>query len=369
MSYGNLNVDTVTTSTSGGVLGAGNASLMKNRIINGSFVIDQRNAGASVTPTSPTYITDRWQAYNNSGSGRYTIAQSSTAATGFNNSLLVTSTGAYSIGVGDILVIRQAIEGYNMADLNWGSANAKTVTLSFWVRSSLTGTFGGSFSNNGGDRNYAYTYTINSANTWEQKTVTITGCTDGTWLTTSGTGVNVWFQLGVGSTYTTSTTGSWISTSNVYGVSGATSVVGTNGATFYITGVQLEVGSSATGFEYRQYGQELALCQRYYWQTPTSDLYHARSASGIAYNTTGIEGVNFSMPVTMRTTPSFSLANAGFYSPYVGRVPNPGTVGVYQGSTDSLYLNNANNGSGFGANYSYFISSTSTTSAKFNAEL
>jgi hypothetical protein len=261
MPYGTVNTDKL-EGTLGGIISP-DSSVFRNRIINGAMVIDQRNAGASVTPTSPTYITDRWQAYNNSGSGRYTIAQSSTAATGFTNSLLVTSTGAYSVGAGDILVIRQAIEGFNIADLNWGTANAKTVTLSFWVRSSLTGTFGGSFSNNAADRNYAYTYTINSANTWEQKTVTITGDTTGTWLNTNGTGLNVWFQLGVGSTYTTSTTGSWISTSNIYGVTGATSVVGTNGATFYLTGVQLEAGSTASSFEYRSYGQELALCQRY----------------------------------------------------------------------------------------------------------
>jgi hypothetical protein len=292
----------------------------KNRIINSNMAIDQRNAGASVTPTSPTYITDRWQAYNNSGSGRYTIVQSSTAATGFTNSLLVTSTGAYSVGAGDILVIRQAIEGYNIADLGYGTANAKTITLSFWVRSSLTGTFGGSFSNDGANRNYAYTYTINSANTWEQKTVTITGDTTGTWLGTNGTGLNVWFQLGVGSTYTTSTTGSWISTANIYGVTGATSVVGTNGATWYITGVQLEVGTQATTFTTAggSYGAELQLCQRYYCKT-----YNISVVPGTADGSGSIGGsgtgnlyrpiVNWSYPVQMRATPTITL-----YSPSTG---------------------------------------------------
>jgi hypothetical protein len=313
---------------------------MKNRIINGACVIDQRNAGASVTPTSPTYITDRWQAYNNSGSGRYTIAQSSTAATGFTNSLLVTSTGAYSVGAGDILVIRQAIEGYNIADLGYGTANAKTITLSFWVRSSLTGTFGGSFSNDGANRNYAYTYTINSANTWEQKTVTITGDTTGTWLGTNGTGLNVWFQLGVGSTYTTSTTGSWISTANIYGVTGATSVVGTNGATFYITGVQLEVGSTATSFDYRPYGTELNLCQRYceVWNSTTENVALSVMAPNPS-NTFQLAGfVPFN--VQKRTSPSISSSGAStFNNVWLGNASTPSDVGFGSTGTKSMSVN------------------------------
>jgi len=368
MPYGTVNADVIGTSVAGANLGAGNASLMKNRIINGAMVVAQRGTSATVNDAAAFYTTDRWECQGASGDGVYTIAQSSTAPAGFSNSLLATVTTAdSSLGATQSYSIRQKIEGYNIADLGFGTASAKTVTVSFWVRSSLTGTFGGALINGGFSRSYPFTYTISTADTWEQKTVTIAGDTTGTWATDNTLGMTVTFALGQGSSRL-GTAGAWVGANN-QGATGQTNIIATSGATFYITGVQLEVGSSATGYEYRQYGQELALCQRYYWQTPTSDLYHARSASGIAYNTTGIEGVNFSMPVTMRTTPSFSLANAGFYSPYVGRVPNSGTVGVYQGSTDSLYLNNANNGSGFGANYSYFISSTSTTSAKFNAEL
>jgi len=232
----------------------------KNRIINGAMVIDQRNAGASVTPADGTYTLDRWN-FNVSQSSKLTCQQSSTAPTGFTNSLKVTSSSAYSVTSGDYFVVQQRIEGYNVADLAWGTANAKTITLSFWVYSSLTGTFNASISNGAFNRSYPVTYTISSANTWEQKSITITGDTTGTWTTTNGAGMVVFFNLGSGSSMN-GTNATWAA-GWLTGVSGATSVVGTNGATFYITGVQLEVGSTATSFDYRPYGTELMLCQRY----------------------------------------------------------------------------------------------------------
>jgi hypothetical protein len=233
----------------------------RNKIINGAMVFDQRNGGASVTPTNNQYLVDRFQATLTQDS-KFTVQQSSTAPVGFVNSLLVTSSSAYSVVTSDIFAIRQRIEGTNVADLGWGTANAKTVTLSFWVRSSLTGTFGGAFSNSGTNRSYSFTYTISVADTWEYKTVTVAGDTSGTWLTTNGIGINLTFGLGGGSDYS-GTAGSWAGAFYLT-ATGATSVVGTNGATFYITGVQLEKGSVATPFDYRQYGTELALCQRYY---------------------------------------------------------------------------------------------------------
>jgi hypothetical protein len=211
----------------------------KNRIINGSMVIDQRNAGAAVTiATSGTYTLDRWVGWA-SPTSKYSIEQTISgvaAPTGFTEYLGVTSLSAYPIASGDLFTVNQPIEGFNVADLAWGSASAATVTLSFWVRSSLTGTFGGSVQNAAQNRSYPFTYTISSANTWEQKSVTITGDTTGTWDTGNGVGIRLHIGLGVGSTFS-GTAGSWAG-ANYLSATGATSVVGTNAATFYITGVQ-----------------------------------------------------------------------------------------------------------------------------------
>ena len=235
----------------------------KNRIINGAMEIDQRNAGASVSTSSGSgvWTVDRWIAqYNNTS--KFTIQQSSTAPEGFTKSVLITSSAATSVGSGDYYLFSQRIEGFNTSDLGFGTANAKTITVSFWVRSSLTGTFGCSLTNDAQVRSYPFTYTISSADTWEKKTVTIAGDTTGTWATNNACSFKLWFGLGVGSSLS-GTAGSWAGTQYL-GATGATSVVGTSGATFYITGVQLEAGSVATEFERRLYGTELALCQRYY---------------------------------------------------------------------------------------------------------
>jgi hypothetical protein len=258
MAYGEILSDKITTSdgiSSAGVYG------FKNRIINGDMRIDQRRAGASVTPTNAQYLVDRWQA-NLSQTGKYSVQQNAASVTppaGFTNYLGVTSLSAYSVLTGDYFNINQPIEGFNIADLAWGTASAATVTLSFWVRSSLTGTFGGALTN--GSRSYPFTYTISSANTWEKETITIAGDTSGTWAATTAVGVQVTFNLGTGATYS-GTAGAWAG-ANYASATGATSVVGTSGATFYITGVQLEKGSTATSFDYRPYGTELQLCQRY----------------------------------------------------------------------------------------------------------
>jgi hypothetical protein len=271
---------------------------MRNRIINGSMVIDQRNAGASVTVGSGnTYTLDRWEA-SSALASKFSVQQSTTAPLGFINSLLVTSLAATTPGTSDQYSIRQKIEGFNVFDLGWGAVGAQAVTLSFWVRSSLTGTFGGALQSSGFGRSYPFTYAISSANTWEQKNVLISGDTSGTWLSNNGIGIIANFCVGAGATVS-GTAGSW-SGSDYRSATGATSVVGTNGATFYITGVQLEPGSVATPFERRSYGQELALCQRYYQKIGA----YARQ-TGAATNATAV-CVPVPTPVTMRATPSFS---------------------------------------------------------------
>jgi len=281
----------------------------KNRIINGAMVVSQRNGTSAVTlDGASAYTLDRWQGYDNTD-GSFTVAQTTTAPTGFNNSLKVTvATTDTSLGATQFAFIRQFIEGYNIADLGWGTANAKTVTVSFWVYSSLTGTFGGSIINDAGDRGYPFSYTISAANTWEQKTVTIAGDTTGTWGTTNGTGLALIFGLGVGSTYS-GTAGSWQAGFYV-SATGATNVMATNGATWYITGVQLEVGSTATSFDYRPYGTELALCQRYYYLLASGNS--KQLAMGSYYGSSYILGA-FHFPVSMRIPPALSYTNGTSY--------------------------------------------------------
>jgi hypothetical protein len=237
----------------------------KNRIINGDMRIDQRNAGASVTPGSGgIYTLDRWVLASSTGS-KFSVqrnAGSVTPPAGFSNYLGLTVVSAVTPGAAEYWALGQNIEGFNTGDLAFGSASARAISLSFWVRSSLTGTFGGTLRNGASNRSYPFTYSIASANTWEYKTLLISGDTTGTWAADNSTGLTVWFGLGVGSSES-GTAGAWTG-SGYLSATGATSVVATNGATFYITGVQLEAGSVATPFERRSYGQELALCQRYF---------------------------------------------------------------------------------------------------------
>jgi hypothetical protein len=262
--------------------------VLKNRIINGDMVIDQRNSGTSVTPTVDIYTLDRWKARATAAS-KYSVQQNAgsvTPPTGFTYYLGVTSLSAYSVVTSDFFAIEQNIEGFNTADLGFGTANAKTVTLSFWVRSSLTGTFGGAIYNSAANRSYVFSYTITTANTWEYKTVTIAGDTTGTWLNTNGTGLVANFTLASGSNFTRSA-GSWSTTG--FAVTGTTSVVGTSGATFYITGVQLEQNTSATPFERRLYNQELANCQRYFEKSyPISVVPGTSTGNGSAFSTQNV---------------------------------------------------------------------------------
>jgi hypothetical protein len=237
----------------------------KNRIINGRMSISQRGTSFS---TRSGYTLDRW--FVNLGTPT-TVAttQSTDAPTGFSNSLLVTVTTGGTIG-SSVNYLVQFIEGNNVADLSFGTTSASTITISFWVKSSVTGAFGGSLRNFAvapatTTRAYPFTYTISSANTWEQKSVTIAG--DGVggvgqWNTGTEGSFSVFFDLGSGAL--SGTANAWAS-ANLIGVTGTqTSLMTGNGNTFYLTGVQLEKGSTATSFDYRPYGTELQLCQRYY---------------------------------------------------------------------------------------------------------
>jgi hypothetical protein len=344
--------------------------VLKNRIINGDMRIDQRNAGASITPTDAQYSVDRWACYL-SQTSKYTVQQNAGSVTppaGFTNYLGVTSSSAYSITSTDYFAITQYIEGYNISDLGFGSASAKTITISFWVRSSLTGTFGGAIRNSAANRIYPFSYAISAANTWEQKSVTIAGDTTGTWLTTNGIGIAVWFGLGVGSTYS-DTAGAWTTKASTISATGATSVVGTNGATWYVTGVQLEQNTSATPFERRLYNQELANCQRYF------QIYGAGRNGSPAYQFFGVltfEGSTSAfgpveLKTSMRTQPTTTYSGS-FTASY-------GTIGTLINDTNQsgpdIGMIGWNSGSGGASGSSSYLRANNSTATfiSFSAEL
>jgi hypothetical protein len=299
--------------------------------------IDQRNAGASGTANA--YTVDRWN-YTGTQASKGTWQQNAGSVTppaGFSNYLGFTSSSSYSVLTGDTFLFNHSIEGYNIADLDWGTANAKTVTLSFWVRSSLTGTFGGALSNDPA-RSYAFSYTISAANTWEQKAITIVGDQSGTWNKTNSLGVVVRFGLGSGATYS-GTAGAWTA-GNLVQPTGTVSVVGTNGATFYITGVQLEVGSTATPFERRLYGQELANCQRYFvkYDFPVNTGVGS-SPLGTAVNTTLADGCVIA-PVSFRVSASslsLTVNSLQIYTVSSGSTFSTGTWAIPY-NTNSLFV-------------------------------
>jgi hypothetical protein len=336
---------------------------MKNRIINGACVISQRwgtSAVSDATNTNP-YTVDRWSFYGDPAS-KVTLQQNQDSVTppvGFINYMGLTSSSAYTPAAGDSFRFQQIIEGLNVADLAWGTASAKTVTLSFWVRSSLTGTFGGALSNSALNRSYPFSYTINAANTWEYETITIAGDTTGTWLTTNGNGIRVFLDVGCGST-TKGPAGAWASAFYA-GVTGGTNVVATNGATFQFTGVQLEVGSTATSFDYRPYGTELQLCQRYFSKSFSqtvvpADGINTYTVIGTPTNTSDLITQAIYFPVTMRTAPTITffrgsvIATSGLWSYFDGSWQTPtGTntnqvlntyMAVYIGSSGAFTAKN-----------------------------
>jgi len=306
MSFGSLSVDKITDSE--GSVFSPSSALFRNRIINGDMRIDQRGGTITVNNLAVFYGIDRFSGVGQATDGVFTMVQDTSAPSGFVNSLKVTVTTAdASIGDSQYYTVQQLIEGTNVSDLAWGSASAKTVTLSFWVRSSVTGTFGGSLRNANGDRSYPFTYTISVADTWEQKSVTIAGDTSGTWLTTTGVGIRVNFGIGTGSSGV-GTAGAWAG-ANYFSTTGSTNLISTLNATWFVTGVQLEVGSVATPFERRPYGTELALCQRYLLSYGGSNTVSQALASGVLVNTTTFIGY-CGFPCEMRAAPTLTTVGS-----------------------------------------------------------
>jgi len=308
MAFGSISVDKITDSE--GSVFSPSSAVFRNRIINGDMRIDQRNAGSnvSVNDAAPFYAVDRFEMQAQSGDGVFDAERSTTAPDGFTNSLKITVTTAdASIGATQSYMVRQKIEGFNVGDLDFGSSSAKTITLSFYVRSSNTGTFGGAIINGGFDRSYPFSYDISSVDTWEQKTITISGDTTGTWATGNTSGMVVSFSLGAGSSRV-GTAGAWAG-SNYQGATGQVNPISTLNATWFVTGVQLEVGSVATPFERRPFGAELALCQRYlpaFRATSTED--EAFATGGFANGTVFTSTIKF--PVTARVPPTGIVSSA-----------------------------------------------------------
>jgi hypothetical protein len=301
----------------------------RNRIINGDMRIDQRNNGASITLSGAEarYPVDRFNGFNDTD-GTVTAQQVAEAPAGFvNSSKLTVTTADASIGATQRTTFRQRIEGLNVSDLGWGTASAQAVTLSFWVKSSVTGTHGGSIMNSSADYSYPFTYAISVANTWEFKTITIAGPTAGTWLTTNGIGLQVIYGLAMGSTYS-GTAGSWSAT-RYEGATGAVQVTSTLNATWYITGVELEKGSTATSFDYRPYGTELALCQRYFRTNGR--------LQGIWTTAQNIRVIE-TFPVEMRASPTLGLIDTNGYHEYWNTAGYNGLsgFGFTQGSSKSM---------------------------------
>ena len=342
MPYGQILVDTVKDSLNNVLAPA--SSVFRNRIINGAMVISQRGTSFAA-PANGDYTLDRWQ-YISSQSAKAAIAQDTTVyPAGFTSSLKVTSSSPYTVGASEKFTIRQCIEGVNVADLGWGTANAKTVTLSAWVYSSLTGTFGGSIYNYNANYSYPFSYSIPSANTWTQISITIVGPTAGTWDTGTAGGTEVNFSLGAGATVS-GTAGSW-SANGYFSATGATSVVGTSSATFYITGVQLEVGTNATSFDYRPFGTELQLCQRYFQKS-----YNQGTAPGSAVNI-GTEWLTLSSYTgRIATTTRFavSMRTSASVIPY-DWVGAANRVRTSSGNGQTGYVLNGPSENNFGVDY------------------
>jgi hypothetical protein len=341
----------------------------KNRIINGDMVIDQRNNGAAVTVNALAlfYGIDRFRAVGQNSSGVFTVQRIADAPTGFINSARVTVTTAdASISAGDRYFFQQVIEGFNAADLGFGTANAQTVTLSFWVKSSLTGSFGGCLQNDGPDRSYPFSYTISAANTWEYKTVTIPGDTSGTWATNNTGWGRVTWSMGNGST-TTSTANSWQS-ANYEGVNGQVQPISTLNATWQITGVQLEKGNVATSFDVLSYGTELALCQRYCIKIGGDTGNNTYMAFGLGGNTT--TALLFYYPQTaFRTTPSLASYTSLVIDDTNGAISISNLVLDPSGSSPNFVRLNAT-ATGLAQFRPYFLrSSASTGNLVLSAEL
>ena len=344
----NLEVDTINDANGGsaavlyGVASPPNSMGFRNRIINGDMRIDQRNNGAAVTPTDGGFTLDRWKTSVTQAS-KLSMQRVVTAPAGFVNSILVTSLAATSLGANDTFGFYQPIEGYNIADFGFGTAGASTITISFWVRSSITGTYSVSVTNGAVNRSCPVAYTINAANTWEQKTVTLAGDTAGAWSIDNNAGLNLFWNLGVSGSYGGATSGAWVSATKT-AATGQTNWISTNGATFYITGVQLEAGSVASPFERRDYGRELMMCQRYFQKTFGLAGDYVNYGVGVIGGTSTAFRVCIPIIVPMRSGPTLDLLSTSIFDG-VNALP-VSAIGTFRSTPNAYNVDLTGTGSG-----------------------
>jgi len=323
------------------LIGSQTALSNRNLVINGKFSIFQRGTGATTVNGNDVFAADRFKGWANGG-GTYTVEQSTDVPNNeFEYSAKLTNTGVdSSVAAGDNYRWATDIEGYNVSQLGYGHSDAKAVTLSFWVKSSLAGTYCGALYSTTASRHYIYEYTISSANTWEKKTITVSsGDTTGSWNKTNGNGLRIYWGFGSGSTYQ-GTAGAWTA-GEKWETSNQAAWIGSASATFFITGVQLEVGEQDTPFEHRSFGDELARCQRYYIEFGSNGASGCFLGSTFAY-------VSRTIP-QMRATPSISVETlTGYIDQYGTTSRNAGSVAVSHTEGHILIYGNSMSGGSTG---------------------
>ncbi len=340
----------------------------KNRIINGNMTISQRVAATETTPGNGDYSLDRWKA-GLAQSGKWKYQQVTESPDEFTKSIVLTSTSAYTPTSNDHFFLEQLIEGYNVADLGYGTSSAKSITLSFWIKSSIgTGTYGGAISNSAGDRSYVWAVSVTGTG-WQRVNVVIPGDTSGTWVKDTGIGLKVRFNLGNAGTWS-ATAGSW-GAGNKTGTTSNVHLVATSAATLHLTGIQVEVGSTATDFEHRSYADELARCQRYFY----SLVNGSGQTVGMAQYKQDTEWrIPITFPTTMRANPSMVCSNnsGDFVGHSSGGDVSVATIGDWHNAaslTTGTLGTNAVPDNNYAGQASYIKTGNSTSSITFSAEL
>jgi hypothetical protein len=336
-----------------------NASLgFKNRIINGAMMINQRNLGTTTANQSAddAFISvDRWKVLSDQsgGSRTFTLQQSTQKPSGFTNSVLATMGGSGSLTTTSGFGFFQPIEGNNLSDLNWGTSSAQPLTVSFWVNCSVTGALPLLIIiPEAGFAYYGTTYTVNAANTWEYKTITIPGSTTYGFTVNNDAGIQVMFGFGATGGREATVVNTWSNDNPGFrkgGITGVQRLIETAGATFYVTGVQVEKGYTATSFDYIPYGTELSLCQRYYWQIINTEATGNGFYAASPFATSNYR-LTVPFPTTMRATPSVTFAFSIEYATPSLDVASKELVSFYNTNT-------------------YRMDSSSTCFLKVNSEL